>query len=216
MPDDRNAKKNSYQRAYYRAHPEKFKVYGQRRYRAHRETILERQRLYNATHREQINAQHRQYDKEHSGAKQARTRAYRESHRDRVRERQRKYRETHRAEISASGVRRREVHHERVIVLARLARQRFYWKHKNDMARQIPRLLRMRLCDAVRGNAKSGSAVRDLGCSIAAFKEHIAGLFKPGMSWDNHGGWHLDHIARDCSARFVLSPASAFSQLSET
>ena len=26
------------------------------------------------------------------------------------------------------------------------------------------------------------------------FKNHLASLFEPGMSWDNYGAWHLDHI----------------------
>lgn len=56
--------------------------------------------------------------------------------------------------------------------------------------------LRTRLNMAVKGNFKSGSAVRDLGCSIEDFKKHIESLWKPGMNWENYGieGWHLDHI----------------------
>lgn len=23
---------------------------------------------------------------------------------------------------------------------------------------------------------------------------HLESLFKPGMSWENHGEWHIDHI----------------------
>src|SRR5437588_7879678 len=41
---------------------------------------------------------------------------------------------------------------------------------------------------------KAGSAVRDLGCSITEFRDYIAAKFTSGMSWDNHGEWHLDHI----------------------
>ena len=26
------------------------------------------------------------------------------------------------------------------------------------------------------------------------FINHLASLFEPGMSWDNYGAWHLDHI----------------------
>lgn len=33
-----------------------------------------------------------------------------------------------------------------------------------------------------------------LGCDIETFKSHIEKQFKEGMSWDNHGEWHIDHI----------------------
>jgi transposase-like protein len=32
-----------------------------------------------------------------------------------------------------------------------------------------------------------------LGCSFEEFKIHIETQFKDGMSWENHGEWHLDH-----------------------
>lgn len=32
-----------------------------------------------------------------------------------------------------------------------------------------------------------------LGCSIQEFKEYIESRFIEGMSWKNHGEWHLDH-----------------------
>lgn len=33
-----------------------------------------------------------------------------------------------------------------------------------------------------------------LGCSLAYFKAYIESQFKPGMTWDNYGKWHIDHI----------------------
>jgi len=33
-----------------------------------------------------------------------------------------------------------------------------------------------------------------LGCTIKEFKQHIESQFSEGMSWDNHGEWHIDHI----------------------
>jgi hypothetical protein len=43
---------------------------------------------------------------------------------------------------------------------------------------------------------KSGSAVRDLGCSFEKLKRHLESQFQPGMTWKNYGlhGWHIDHI----------------------
>ena len=42
-----------------------------------------------------------------------------------------------------------------------------------------------------------------LGCSSEFLRQHLERQFKPGMSWENHGQWHLDHI-KPC-ASFDLS-----------
>jgi hypothetical protein len=54
--------------------------------------------------------------------------------------------------------------------------------------------LRDRLRKAIKGNYKSGSAVSDLGCSIGEFKLYIENQFEEGMTWNNYGKWHLDHV----------------------
>lgn len=50
---------------------------------------------------------------------------------------------------------------------------------------------------AIRGGSKTGSAVRDLGCTIPEFRSYIEALWAPGMSWDNWGcgpgTWQIDH-----------------------
>jgi len=71
---------------------------------------------------------------------------------------------------------------------------------KTDIIFRLNRNLRNRLSAAIRGNYKSGSAVRDLGCSIGYFKQYLESLFKPGMNWDNYGkkGWEIDHIIPFC------------------
>ena len=33
-----------------------------------------------------------------------------------------------------------------------------------------------------------------LGYNYNDLKEYIESLFTDGMSWDNHGEWHVDHI----------------------
>ncbi len=56
--------------------------------------------------------------------------------------------------------------------------------------------LRNRINKAINSNAKAGSAVRDLGCTIDEFRLYIENQFQSGMTWENRGtfGWHLDHI----------------------
>lgn len=80
--------------------------------------------------------------------------------------------------------------------------------HKREKAAQMRKLLqssvqfrlaknlRTRTRAAVKNNQKSGSAVKDLGCSITELKQHLEKQFQPGMTWNNwsHNGWHIDHI----------------------
>ena len=42
--------------------------------------------------------------------------------------------------------------------------------------------------------AKLKSNFDYLGCDIDSFKTHISAQFKEGMTFENHGDWHVDHI----------------------
>ena len=69
-------------------------------------------------------------------------------------------------------------------------------KRQTDIQYRLCCNLRRRLRNALKKNAKSGSAVRDLGCSIEQLKQHLESKFQTNMSWNNYGptGWHIDHI----------------------
>lgn len=57
-------------------------------------------------------------------------------------------------------------------------------------------IIRMRnqINQAIRSDYKTGLALNALGCSVEEFKKYITSLFREGMTWDNWGEWHLDHI----------------------
>lgn len=59
--------------------------------------------------------------------------------------------------------------------------------------------LRTRTRNALKGLDKSDSTAKLLGCSMEDFKKHIESQFTDGMSFDNYGEWHLDHIMPCCS-----------------
>jgi hypothetical protein len=71
-----------------------------------------------------------------------------------------------------------------------------------NIAVRIKHNLRCRLRDAIKRTHGCGayvaSAVRDLGCSIEAFRGYMQLQFRPGMSWDNWGAWHIDHTKPLC------------------
>lgn len=44
------------------------------------------------------------------------------------------------------------------------------------------------------GKSKEGKTIDLLGYSALELKQHLEALFTDGMSWDNYGEWHIDHI----------------------
>ena len=67
-------------------------------------------------------------------------------------------------------------------------------QNETNIQFKLARMLRSRVRAALKNNKKSGSAVKDLGCSLKFLKDYLENKFKKGMTWDNHGKWHLDHI----------------------
>jgi hypothetical protein len=66
---------------------------------------------------------------------------------------------------------------------------------------------RQRLIKVIKrqGGRKSASFVALVGISPSQLIAHIESLFQAGMSWDNYGQWHLDHI-RPCSSFDLTDP----------
>ena len=44
-----------------------------------------------------------------------------------------------------------------------------------------------------------------LDCSISELKLYIESQFQSGMTWDNYGAWHLDHVI-PCDAYDLSDP----------
>ena len=68
-------------------------------------------------------------------------------------------------------------------------------RRKVDIQFKLRHILGNRLLRALESSSKTGSAVRDLGCTIPELKFYLEGQFQDGMTWENHSrtGWHIDH-----------------------
>lgn len=69
-------------------------------------------------------------------------------------------------------------------------------KAKTDLAYRVKRNLRASLSSAVRRfkAKKFTNTIKLLGCEIGFFIQYLTLKFEEGMSWDNYGEWHIDHI----------------------
>lgn len=66
---------------------------------------------------------------------------------------------------------------------------------------KLVKTLRSRLGRALytKSATKGGSTLELVGCSIEFLKSYLKEKFKEGMTWENHGKWHIDHIKPCCS-----------------
>lgn len=92
-------------------------------------------------------------------------------------------------------------------------------RRQSDIAFRIRCNLRSRLAMALKSTVKSGSAIKDLGCTIPELKQYLESRFVEGMTWENwsRSGWHIDHImpltAFDLSNRQEILRACHFTNL---
>jgi len=85
-------------------------------------------------------------------------------------------------------------------------------REKIDILFKLKRRLRHRLYSAVKNNQKTGSAIKDLGCSIEELRNYLESKWQEGMTWENYGrdGWHIDH--KIPLASFDLSDSEQFAK----
>jgi len=137
------------------------------------------------------------------------SRTYYDENRERALDRMHNYSAANKGKICEYNRNYRVAHHEEI-----REREHNYRRDRRgrDIQYKLAMAIRSRMHKAVRGAQKAGSAVRDLGCTIAELKEHIECKFQPGMAWDNWtiNSWHIDHILP--LASFDLTDKKQFEQ----
>lgn len=75
-----------------------------------------------------------------------------------------------------------------------------------DSEFKLLKTLRSRLGCAIKRQQsnKCDTTIELLGCSIFFLKIFLEAKFKEGMTWENHGEWHIDHI-KPCSLFNLLN-----------
>lgn len=154
----------------------------------------------------------------HSHCRQCLKQAARELYNtDHGRETKRKYRQSN----HGHKVRREWQQSDRGQALTKKHRQTDHYKERRnklskerwttDPKYKMSSILRRRLNHALH-HAKHGKALKHshtldiLGCSMDFFMQYIEQQFQPGMTWQNHGQWHIDHRV-PCATFDLIDPA---------
>lgn len=145
----------------------------QRYYNRHKEKILQRKKEYYDTHEEEF-------------------KKYYQDHKEKILKNRQDYHKKYRKILLAY---KRTYYQKNKICLIDHIRDYRNARLSFDVQFKLQHYLRARLFRALKGNYKSGSAVKDLGCSVGFFKDYIQSKFYGNMSWNNWGKvWELDHI----------------------
>ncbi|MGM0927527.1 MAG: hypothetical protein ACQEXC_14065 [Pseudomonadota bacterium] len=168
---------------------------GRANYQANREERLQRQQEYRQQNAEKI---------------KARNAVYRDRNRERLNENQKRYYRQNREA-------RLEYHSEWYERNGDRARSYSRWYSKK-YADKVSRYARQRRASdplfalaadirkinhkafSRRGYSKTSKARELLGCDFETLAQHLEAQFQPGMTWENRGEWHIDHIIPLASA----------------
>ena len=161
-----------YQKKYREKHKDEAQEYNKKWYAENKEGAKVGQKEWRDKNKESISKRNKKYVKENSTEVQEYQRKWRKENRKKRYEYMKVYYKENR---------------DRINMLRRK-------KYVEDTNRKIKSLLSSRILLALKGNIKHKSTFSLVGCSVFFLKRHLESQFQRGMSWANHGKWHIDHI----------------------
>ena len=172
------------------------KIYSKNWYQANKDKVRKRRQ----NNKEKIREQKKSYCEANKARLTEKAKIYYETNKNKIRDRQKKYREANKEKIKKQKKIEYETNKEKYRINYKNYKNKRNVNRKNrwkiDVQYKLSETLRSRLKSAIKNNSKSGSAVKDLGCTINELKIYLESKFQEGMNWDNWGlyGWHIDHI----------------------
>lgn len=110
---------------------------------------------------------------------------YNDTHKDQIREHQKGYRIANLDKIKARHAEWRRRDYADMRENPDRANEFARYKVKTNTGRRIREILEQ---------TKSKRCIEYVGCELNFFMMHLEEQFTEGMTWDNYGEWHLDHV----------------------
>jgi len=173
--------KKQYRHEQYIKNCEKCKRYDKEYYKNNKD----KKKIYYEKNKEHIKIRKKEYDKAYRAKNIEKIREYTKNNKEQIK----KYRENNKDYIDQYN----KEYYKNNKDKKKEYKKNFY---KINLNNKLSIILRSRIYKKLKYYKKSGSAVRDLGCTIDELKVYLESKFQEGMSWDNWraDGWHLDHI----------------------
>lgn len=170
---------------------------------------LNRAKKYREKNREKVNKSAKKWRDENPEKYQETIKKYLEKNPQMTsKERLKKYRENDECRLKLSE--KRKEWYQNNIEKEREKRKKYYYENKkkerkkndewrkkklkNDGFFRMKRRLRERIRDYMKGKTIGKKTKEIVGLEYEEFKTYISDKFTKGMTWENYGEWHLDHI----------------------
>jgi len=163
------------------------KEYSNKKYQKNKDHIVRKNKEYYENNKEIIKNRRSAYYYNNKNSLAEMSKAYYRKNKETIRKRHSEYKLKN---IEAERIRNKRwysINKDKIL-------QRHNERYEYDIIYKIKYALRNRFKQAFRKTYKRGSAIEHLGCSIEELKKHLESQFQPGMTWDNYGEWHIDHI----------------------
>ena len=147
---------------------DKKKFYNQEYWKKTKDVQAIQNKKWKSEHPERVKENMREWLAKNKEHKKQKDREYRLNNKDKCKENQRIWKKKEYMRLKEEGG---EAFH--------------YFRLKDNIKRRIREIL---------GQEKSERCVYYVGCTLERLKSHLECTFKEGMTWDNYGKWHIDHI----------------------
>jgi hypothetical protein len=175
---------------YYENNKERLNKEAHKYYNDNKEKILKQKKEYNKINKDIISIK---YKKNHD--------EYYQRNKEKIKEMRKKYNKENKEEIKKKRNIYIENNKEKIS-----QQKKLYKKENKEKIKEIEKLRRINnkylyLWRSILGTSlkylktkKENKTIELLGYSALELKIHLKKLFKDGMTWNNNGEWHVDHI----------------------
>ena len=198
------AAKRLYTKEYREKYPEKVKLTSQKTYQKNKEKRIAYSRKYNKKNKEKIAKQTKAYCLQHKEYLRAWAKEYRKNNKKLIKKRHKEWYEKNKKKVYLYHKSYRKNNEEKV----KLWQKKYYEKYGREYTRNYNRekcrqdynfrlknRIRTRIWDALSGRIKKFSTKVLLDVPNLEFLwQHLEKQFQPGMTRENYGLWHVDHI----------------------
>jgi hypothetical protein len=189
-----------YNKKYREQNKAKISANGKEYYEQNKEKILANGKEYRGQNKEKISANGKEYYEQNKEKILANGKEYRGQNKEKISANGKEYRGQNKEKISANDKRYYEQNKVKIIAKDRNWKK---FKMQEDPAFKFIQICRKRTWDYFnsKGIKKSKPTMEMLGCTAEELRDHLQSQFTEGMTLENHGEWHIDHIIPLSSAK---------------